>query len=165
MGLKKKNELFILNNAFSTMLFVFGMLNLFAMPGTNMTNSMATTPLTLFPSFSFALLVYALFSVIRVKYREKKESNSSIEEKKKFKLTYLLIPVSYFASLGLYILSNFFIRVLNPAKNGSEPIEASIFENWQYQNDILIFTGLVFISLAFISVPMLKSFFFMKPKG
>jgi len=75
MGLKKKEEIFILGNALSTMLLVSGMLNLYAMPGTNTTTLMATSPLTILPSFFLVLLAYVIFAVLKIVYKLKKEDN------------------------------------------------------------------------------------------
>lgn len=156
MGLKKKEEMFILGNAFSTMLFVFGMINIYALPGTNTTTLMATSPLTILPSFALALLAYAVFTVLRIGYRLKKDDNLSMDEKNKRKFKFMLIPVSYFVSLGLFILINTLIRALYTYNNDSASMEAKLWGNWHFQNDILMFIGLVFIALSFISIPMMK---------
>lgn len=156
MGLKKKEEVFILGNAFSTMLFVFGMINLYAMPGTNTTTSLATFPLTMLPSFSLVLLAYAVLSFVRVYYVLKKKDNLSDNQKVKNRVNFFLAPISYFACIGLYVFINMSIRALYPFKDGQGSMESNIWGNWHYQNDILLFIGLVFIALSFISIPILK---------
>lgn len=157
LGLKKKEELFVLGNAFSSMFFVFGLINIYALPGTVTTNLMVTSPLTLLPSFSLALLVYAVLSVVKVLYRLKKDDNQSMDEEMKHKFSYILIPVSYFACIGLYGLINTFVRSLYPFIDGQGSAESKVWENWHYQNDVIVFTGLVFIALALISIPILKA--------
>ena len=157
MGLKKKEEMFILDNAFSTMLFVFGMINLYALPGTITTDLMVTSLLTILPSLSLALLAYTIFTVLRIMIKLRREDNQSVEEKEKHKFSYILIPFSYFASIGLYVLINMSIRALYPFKDGQGSAESKVWENWHYQNDILVFMGLVFIALALISIPMMKA--------
>lgn len=157
MGLKKKEELFALGNAFSTMFFVFGLINIYALPGTVTTNLMVTSPLTILPSFSLALLVYAILSIIKVFYRLKKDDNQSMDEEKKHKFSYILIPVSYFACIGTYGLIITFIRTVYPFNDGQGSAESKVWGNWHYQNDVLVFTGLVFIALAFMSMPILKA--------
>ena len=156
MGLKKKEEMFILDNAFSTMLFVFGMINLYALPGTITTNLMITSPLTILPSLSLSLLAYTIFTVLRMMIKHRREDNQSVEEKEKHKFNYILIPISYFASIGLCVLISMSIRAIYPFKDGQGSAESKVWENWHYQNDILVFIGLVFIALAFISIPMMK---------
>lgn len=156
LELKKKKEMFILGNAFSTMLFVFGMINIYALPGTNTTTLMATSPLTILPSFSLVLLAYAVLSAIRVLYQLKKAPNQSTEEKEKHRLNLMLIPISYIASIGLFVLINRLVRTLLNFDDSSVIKESIIWDNWHKQNDILIFIGLVFIALSFISIPIMK---------
>ena len=156
MGLKKKEEMFILGNIFSTMLFVFGMINLYAMPGTNATTSLATFPLTLLPSFSLVLLAYAVVSFVRVFYALKKEDHLTKDHEEKHKVNFFLVPISYLASIGLYVLINASIRVLYPFNGGSGSGELIVWDNWHYQNDVLMFVSLVFIALAFISIPIFR---------
>lgn len=156
IGLKKKNDTFILGNVISTMLFVSGVINLYSMPGTITTNILASSPLTLLPSFSAVLLAYAIFSVIREIYKLKKEDALIADKEKEHKLNLMIIPVSYLANIGLYILISKIIRSMYSFNYSSALDESYIWGNWHYQNDILTFEGLVFIALALISIPIYR---------
>lgn len=62
LGFKKRPSDFMLGNPVSTMLFVSGILNVFAAHGTISTNLLASDPLALLGAFSLKLLAYAAFS-------------------------------------------------------------------------------------------------------
>lgn len=141
VGLKNKNDTFILGNAISTMLFVSGVINLYYLPGTITTNLLTSYPLTLLPSFSAVLLVYAIFSVIREIYKLKKKDNLTADKKREHKLNLVIIPVSYLTNIGLYILISKIIRSMYNFNYGPALNESNIWENWHYKNDILTFEG------------------------
>ena len=66
LGFKKRASDFMLENPVSTMLFVSGILNVFAAPGTIATNLPASAPLALLRSFSLTLLAYAAINPAKV---------------------------------------------------------------------------------------------------
>ena len=169
LGFKKRASDFMLENPVSTMLFVSGILNVFAAPGTIATNLLASDPLALLGSFSLKLLVYAVFSLFKIFYgisQDLDEENSPKKEKtKKFILNFAVIAVSYFANIGLYVLINKWVRMVYTSDfdlSATDPSLRGTFEdlnmwgNWHYQANVLMFVGLVFIALAFVSIPVYK---------
>lgn len=169
LGFKKRASDFMLGNPVSTMLFVSGILNVFAAPGTISTNLLASDPLALLGSFSFKLLFYAVFSLFKIYngiYKELDEENSpKKDKKKKFVSNFAVIAVSYFANIGLYILINNGVRMVYTSDfdlSATDPSLRGTFEdlnmwgNWHYQANVFIFVGLIFIALAFVSIPVYK---------
>lgn len=169
LGFKKRASDFMLGNPVSTMLFVSGILNVFAAPGTISTNLLASDPLALLGSFSLKLLVYALFSLVKIFYgiyKDLDEDNSPKKDKtKKFISNFAVIAVSYLANIGLYILINkgvrrvvtsaFDLSATDPSLRGTFE-DLNMWGNWHYQADVFMFVGLVFIALAFVSIPVYK---------
>jgi len=169
LGFKKRASDFMLENPVSTMLFVSGILNVFAAPGTIATNLLASDPLALLRSFSLTLLAYAAFSLVKIFIgisRDLDEENSPKKEKtKKFILNFAVIAVCYFANIGLYVLINKWVRMVYTSDfdlSATDPSLRGTFEdlnmwgNWHYQANVLMFVGLVFIALAFVSIPVYK---------
>ena len=169
LGFKKRATDFMLGNPVSTMLFVSGILNVFAAPGTISTNLLASDPLALLGSFSLKLLVYAVFSLFKIFYgisQDLDEENSPKKDKtKKFISNFAVIAVSYFANIGLYILINKGVRMVVTSDfdlSATDPSLSGTFEdlnmwgNWHYQADVFMFVGLIFIALAFVSIPVYK---------
>ncbi|WP_106449260.1 hypothetical protein [Trichococcus alkaliphilus] len=169
LGFKKRASDFMLENPVSTMLFVSGILNVFAAPGTIATNLLASDPLALLGSFSLKLLVYAVFSLFKIFtgiYKDLDEENNPKKDKtKKFISNFAVIAVSYFANIGLYILINKGVRMVVTSDfdlSATDPSLRGTFEdlnmwgNWHYQADVFMFVGLIFIALAFVSIPVYK---------
>jgi hypothetical protein len=169
LGFKKRASDFMLGNPVSTMLFVSGILNVFAAPGTISTNLLASDPLALLGSFSLKLLAYAVFSLVKIYNgisQDLDEENSPKKDKtKKFISNSAVIAVSYFTNIGLYILINKGVRMVVTSDfdlSATYPSVRGTFEdlnmwgNWHYQADVLMFVGLIFIALAFVSIPVYK---------
>ena len=130
LGFKKRATDFMLGNPVSTMLFVSGILNVFAAPGTISTN----------------LLAYASFSLVKIFIgisQDLDEKNSPKKDKtKKFISNFAIIAVSYFANIGLYILinkgvrmvvtSNFDLSATDPSLRGTFE-DLNMWGNWPSQ--------------------------------
>jgi len=168
-GFKKRATDFMLGNPVSTMLFVSGILNVFAAPGTITTNLLVSNHLALLRSFSLTLLAYAAFSLVKIFIgisRDLDEENSPKKDKtKKLISNFAVIAISYFANIGLYILINKGVRMVytsdfdlsatdSPLRGTFEDL--NMWGNWHYQANALMFVGLVFIALAFVSIPVYK---------
>nr|WP_321292903.1 hypothetical protein [uncultured Trichococcus sp.] len=169
LGFKKTASDFMLGNPVSTMLFVSGILNVFAAPGTISTNLLAADPLALLGSFALKLLAYTAFSLFKIYNgisQELDEENSpKMDKTKKFISKFAVVAVSYFANIGLYILINKGVRMVVTSDfdlSATDPSLRGTFEdlnmwgNWHYQADVLMFVGLIFIALAFVSIPVYK---------
>lgn len=146
IGVQKRATDFMLGNPVSTMLFVSGILNVFAAPGTISTNLLASEPLALLRSFSLTLLAYASFSLVKIFIgisQDLDEKNSPKKDKtKKFISNFAIIAVSYFANIGLYILinkgvrmvvtSNFDLSATDPSLRGTFE-DLNMWGNWPSQ--------------------------------
>lgn len=169
IGVQKKSIRFYVRESSINNAFASGILNVFAAPGTITTNLLVSNHLALLRSFSLTLLAYAAFSLVKIFIgisRDLDEEKSPKKDKtKKLISNFAVIAVSYFANIGLYILINKGVRMVYTSDldlSATDPPLRGTFEdlnmwgNWHCQAKARMFVGLVFIALAFVSIPVYK---------